>query len=214
MQLCEKYRPGTWEQFVGNDKTVGRLRAIVAREGFGEGAGEALWFSGGSGTGKTTLAHLLRVELDVPKWAYLEIDGESCTVQTVREFDTFTRAAGLWADVWRLTVVNEAHAMTAKAVQAWLTLLERLPEKWLVVFTTTQGTSGLFGDFDEPLMSRCKVFQLTTQGLAQRFADRAREIADAEGLNGKPAAAYLRLVQSCHNNFRAVLQQIDAGVML
>jgi hypothetical protein len=50
--------------------------------------------------------------------------------------------------------------------------------------------------------------------LAQAFAKRAREIADAEGLNGKPESAYLRLVQRCRNNMREVLQTVETGEML
>ena len=105
--------------------------------------------------------------------------------------------------------------MSAKAVQAWLTLLDPLPHRRLVVFTTTEKVKdGLFGPFGGPLLSRCKVFEFTNQGLAPLFAARTREIADAEGMNGKPAAAYLRLVQDCKNNFRAVLQAIESGEML
>jgi hypothetical protein len=55
---------------------------------------------------------------------------------------------------------------------------------------------------------------LTNQGLTPAFAKRAREIAEAEGLNGKPEAAHLRLVQRCRNNMRAVLQAVESGEML
>ena len=41
-----------------------------------------------------------------------------------------------------------------------------------------------------------------------------REIAQAEGLDGQPVSAYVQLVQRHDNNFRAVLQSIEAGEML
>jgi len=111
--------------------------------------------------------------------------------------------------------VNEAHAVPRQAVQWLLTALERIPSKTFWFFTTTEEIrDDLFGEFGRPLASRCKLLRLTSQGLAPKFAARAREIADAEGLNGQPESKYLRLVQDCKNNFRLVLQRIEMGEML
>lgn len=214
MRLYTKYRPRTWDEFVGNERLVRRVRAVLGRPDVGAGCGEALWISGPSGTGKTTIAHLVAAELGAPDWGIVELDGSACSVDEVRTLDDHAQRPGLF-DVWRVWIVNESHAMTNRAVQAWLTLLERLPKRWLIIFTTTeQADADLFGQFTEPLMSRCKVFQLTSQGLSKPFAARAREIAQIEGLDGQPEAKYLRLVQDCHNNMRAVLQRIDAGEMM
>ena len=46
------------------------------------------------------------------------------------------------------------------------------------------------------------------------FAERARAIADREGLNGRPIGDYVKLAQRCHNNLRAMLQAVEAGDML
>jgi len=84
----------------------------------------------------------------------------------------------------------------------------------VVIFTTTRdGEDALFEDHIDahPLLSRCVQIPLTNQGLAGAFAERARQVADAEGLNGKPLAAYKRLVQRCRNNMRAVLQAVESG---
>jgi DNA polymerase III delta prime subunit len=114
----------------------------------------------------------------------------------------------------RCWIVNEAQAMTRKAVQAWLTALDPVPPHTIVIFTTTEDSADLFGQYDGPFRSRCKSIPFTNQGLAPAFARRARQIADAERLNGKPESAYVRLVQRCRNNMRAVLQEIESGTML
>ncbi|HUU97893.1 MAG TPA: hypothetical protein VM487_19320, partial [Phycisphaerae bacterium] len=94
---------------------------------------------------------------------------------------------------------------------------EHLPSHVVVIFTTTRdGQDALFEDHIDahPLLSRCVQIALTNQGLAQAFAKRARQIADAEGVNGKPESAYIRLVQRCRNNMREVLQAVESGEML
>ena len=69
------------------------------------------------------------------------------------------------------------------------------------------------GGYPEAL-SRCIEIQLSRRGLAEPFAERAREIAQREGLDGRPIGDYLRLAKDCRNNMRAMLQRIEAGDLL
>ncbi len=207
--LHEDYRPREFSELVGQDKAISRVRRIIDRPSF---AGDCFWIAGPSGTGKTTLAWIIARQFcsDIN---IMELDGEACTIDAVRKASEGMHYTALGGGM-RAWVVNEAQAMTPKAVQAWLTVLDKLPAKVLVIFTTTEDSADLFGQYDVPFRSRCKSVAFTNQGLAPHFAKRAREIAAAEELDGKPESAYLRLVQRCKNNMRAVLQEIEAGEMM
>ncbi len=209
MQLYEKYRPKTLSEFIGQDKIKKQIERIMSRSGWDR---DALWIQGPSGTGKSTMA--LVIGRQVAKDLFIhELDGDKCNVEAVRELETTLNLIA--PDSWRVVIVNEAHAMSNRAVQAWLTLLERLPKHTLIIFTTTEPLhEDLFGNFSGPFGSRCKVFSFTNQNLCQAFAQRAQQIAQAENLDGQPLQKYVRLVQDCRNNFRQVLQRIDAAEML
>ncbi len=211
MQLYEKYRPQTLDDFIGQDRIKKQLSRIMARPDFDR---DALLFTGISGSGKTSLAIILANMLVETDQAITEIDGDSCNIGMIN-----TIRDSLWLcpgkGKWKVFIINEAHAMSRQAVQGFLTLLENMPRYRLFIFTSTENLeSDLFGNFTSPFARRCKCFSFSNQGLAQLFATRAREIAQIEGMDGKPDQAYLRLVQACKNNFGMVLQKIDQGEMM
>jgi replication-associated recombination protein RarA len=206
MKLYEKERPKTWDDVIGHEKQINILRRLAER-GLG---GRAFWISGASGIGKTTIAHLLAAEIATEFYTF-EVDASSLTPARLRELEQEMAYLG-----GRAFIINEAHGLRKDTIRRLLDLLERLPEGVLVVFTTTTENMSLFEDGldSHPLLSRTHEIRLSKQGLAPLFAERAREIAGAEGLDGQPLSRYIGLVNSCKSNFRQVLQEIEKGVML
>lgn len=217
MQLYRKYRPRLWADYVGQPKAVKVAQAILGRDGFDRGA---FWIeaagANNSGVGKTALAWLIAGELADPFFVE-EVDGAHVTKAYVANMQSAACLMTSCADrPYRVWIVNEAHAIASGAVDLFLTWLENLPRHAVVIFTTTRRVdTGLFGDHDSgPFASRCYQITLTNQGVAKAFAARAQQIAQVEKLDGQPEAAYVRLVQECKNNLRAVLQRVEAGAML
>ena len=209
-QIAEKYRPKTWSEVVGQDKAIAKVETIRPR-GL---SGRAYWISGQSGTGKTTIARLLAADV-ADDFFTLELDAGDVTVSALRDVEKEMSLAA-WGKGGRAYIVNEAHGLRKDAIRQLLVMLERLPKHVVVVFTTTNDAQeGLFEDNEDagPLLSRCVRLELARRDLAKPFVARAMEIAAKEGLNGKPEAAFLKLVQEHRNNFRAVLQSIEAGDM-
>src|SRR5438128_441948 len=124
-ELYERCRPRTWGEFVGNETAVNRIRALIDRPQF---RGGCIWISGASGVGKSSLGALIAAQHCAPD-SIRELDGDECTVDAVRQIETDMICYGSRDGRMKAVLVNEAHAMTPKAVQAWLTALENLPEK-------------------------------------------------------------------------------------
>jgi len=210
MNLYEKYRPATWSEVVGQDKVIETI-AQLRKRGL---AGRAYWISGQSGQGKTTIARLLAAEV-ADEWYVEEVDATGLTVSALNRIESSMQTYSMGKG-GRVYIFNEAHGLSKPAVRQLLVLLERLPSHCVVIFTTTnEGQLTFFEDKQDaaPLLSRCLRLDLARQNLAQAFAQRAYEIANKEGLNGRPIEQYVRLCKDNRNNMRAILQAIDNGAM-
>ena len=211
MNLYEKYRPKQWDDVIGQDKIVAQIQQL-RRRGL---AGRAYWISGQSGTGKTTIARLLAADV-ADEWYIEEVDATSLTPASLNRIESAFQLYSMGKG-GRCVIINEAHGLSRPAVRQLLVLLERLPSHVVMIFTTTtEGQLTFFEDKQDaaPLLSRCLRLDLARRGLAEPFAQRAYEIANKEDLNGQPIERYIRLCKDNRNNLRAVLQSIEAGIML
>lgn len=211
-QLYEEYRPGKWDDVVGQDKAVKVIHNLTKR-GLG---GRAFWISGKSGTGKTTIGKLIASEI-ADDWTTVEEDASNFTPKAASETERRMRCMAIGDKGGHAVIINESHGLRRDTIRQLLVTLERIPKHVVWIFTTTnEGQDSLFEDHIDahPLLSRCQCIALQVKGLKTAFARRCQEIAELEELGGKSATAYEALAEECKCNMREMLQKVEAGDML
>jgi len=207
-QLHERWRPQSLDDVEGQNKAVTAIALLYANQSIG---GRAFWIQGPSGTGKTTLAKIIAKMNGCDWYPVVETTGRELTTAAI------SRAAQEWQYAGgHALIVNEAHGLNRPAIEVLLNVLESLPSNVVVIFTTTNDGADLFEEHIDagPFASRCIGVKLTNQGLCRVFAERAKRIAQVEGLDGQPIEAYESLMKRCKNNMRAALTAIEAGEMV
>ena len=129
--LYLKYRPTKFNEVVGQETAIGAIKAMRGN------VPRAVLFTGPSGTGKTTLARILRMKLGCGDMDFQEINTSN--------FRGIDDIRGLTAEVsmspisgaCRVWLIDECHGMTKDAQNCFLKLLEDTPKHCYFFLATT-----------------------------------------------------------------------------
>lgn len=198
--LYRAYRPQTFAEVRGQEPIVKALEGAVKNRR----TAHAYLFSGGRGTGKTTVARILARELGVSDKDLYEMDAASNRgIDDIREL-----REGVWMmpfeSPYKFYIIDEAHMLTKEAWNALLKTLEEPPAHCIFVLATTEREK-----VPDTIQSRCEVYsfkQPTREMLAETVADTAK----AEGFTLEKAAAELiaLLAEGSFRDALSILQKV------
>jgi DNA polymerase III gamma/tau subunit len=198
--LSEKYRPQAIADFVGLEKPKKILAKFAAQP-----YPSAWLFVGPSGVGKTSMAQALCAEIH---GELHHIPSQKCNAQAIEDTCHTCHFVPLNGGM-HVVLIDEADRMAPAAQLALLSKLDAtaFPPNTVFIFTCNS-TDGLEPRF----LSRCRVIEFSSYGMAGDIAGYLDKVWHAEGGNGN-APDLNRLAKESRNNVRDALMKLEVELM-
>lgn len=198
MSLATKYRPYEWDQVVGQDSII----SILTKQIDSNNIKNTYIFSGASGCGKTTVARLFINKLNNNLGQPLELDAASNSgVDNIR---SITRSAQERAVdcKYKAYIIDECHALSSQAWQAFLKCIEEPPKYTIFIFCTTEPNK-----IPDTIKNRCMRFNFNRIE-SNIIYERLVSIAQLEGgVNVEDSCDYISRI--CSGELRNAISMLE-----
>lgn len=156
--LYTKYRPKSLKDVQNQEEVTNiLLQSIVSKN-----PASAYIFTGGRGTGKTSIARAFARDLGILDADIMELDAASHSkIEDIRELGESVASLPFYSP-YKMYILDEVHMLSKNAANAFLKLLEEPPQHVIFVLATTDPQK-----LPETILSRCIQFNLKKPTLVQ-----------------------------------------------
>lgn len=138
MPLSVDYRPTKFEDMIGNKSAIESLKSIFNRKK--EKIPHSFLVFGETGTGKTTIARIIKEKLGCSNLDYQEInaaDKNSRGIESISEKAKMAKYKPLMGNV-KVITIDESHQITKDGMNSLLKVLEEPPSHLYFILCTTE----------------------------------------------------------------------------
>jgi DNA polymerase-3 subunit gamma/tau len=147
-----KYRPQTFDDVIGQDEVVRSIQSALKAKA----RPHVYLFTGGTGTGKTTLARILTREFEVDPSNIVEVDAATNNgIDVMRDIMSPLRYHGFGDTPNKAIILDEAHMLSKQAWASLLKTVEEPPAHVYFFFCTTDA-----GKVPDNIVTRCLAYNL------------------------------------------------------
>jgi len=180
MSLYNKYRPTSFDEFIGNEVVIENLKNILRKEE----KPHAFLLYGPTGCGKTTLGRIIAKELGCVGSDYVEVDSAYFRgIDTIREIRKQSYYAPIEGSC-RVWLIDECHQLGKDAMSALLKALEDTPKHVYYILCTTDPEKllptikGRCSQFPVSLLNEKQVFKLLKKVVVKEGETLQKEVYD------------------------------------
>ncbi len=201
--LYRKYRPSNFSEVLGQEEVVNSLKNSIENGRIAH----AYLFSGGRGSGKTSIARIFARELGVQNDDIYEIDAASNRgIEQIRELRNSVEILPMASD-YKVYIIDEAHMLTKEAFNALLKTLEEPPKHVIFILATTEKHKVL-----DTILSRCQVFDFK-KAKVETLIKLIESVTEKEGIEIDQKSKE-HIATLGNGSFRDTLSQLQKAISI
>jgi len=207
LPLHTKHRPATLDEIVGNESVIASLQSVLTRE---KDRPHVYLFTGDAGTGKTTLAFIIKDILNCSESDFYYYNTANTRgVQTIRAIIDNCQFAPMNGDI-KFFVMEEAHGITKDALDALLKFLEFVPEHVYFAFCTSE-PERWHPKKRAALKRRCHTSEMKPL-LLPEILKLLESILEKEGVKEFPDDVLVKIADVCNGSPGMALNLLDTVI--